>query len=94
MRRSPKYEAQLAPDLTVEVKSPSDDIEKLRVKIREFLALGTRVGILINPDDRIVEVYYSNSEAIILRDGDVLTVPDLLPGWEVEISDLWAPEFD
>lgn len=94
LRRSPKSFAQLAPDLTVEVKSPSDDIEKLRVKIREFLALGTRVGILINPDDRIVEVYYSDSEAIILRDGDVLTVPDLLPGWEVEISDLWAPEFD
>ena len=33
-------------------------------------------------------------EAIILRDGDILTVPDLLPGWEVPIADLWPPEFD
>ncbi len=94
LRRSPKSFAQLAPDLTVEVKSPSDNLEDVRAKIREFLALGTRVGILINPDNRIVEVYYSGQEAIILRDGDVLTVPDLLPGWEVQVSDLWSLVFE
>ncbi|MBW4571129.1 MAG: Uma2 family endonuclease [Tolypothrix carrinoi HA7290-LM1] len=94
LRRSPKSFAQLAPDLTVEVKSPSDKLEEVRAKIQEFLAVGTRVGILINPDERIVEVYYSRQEAVILRDQDVLTVPDLLPGWEVQISDLWSPEFD
>jgi Uma2 family endonuclease len=94
LRRSPKSFAQLAPDLTVEVKSPSDDLAELRAKIREFLSLGTRVGILINPDDRTVEVLYSEKEPVILRDGDVLTIPDLLPGWEVEISDLWPAEFD
>ncbi|MEH2000827.1 MAG: Uma2 family endonuclease [Nostoc sp.] len=94
LRRSPKSFAQLAPDLTVEVKSPSDNLEDLRVKIQEFLSLGTKVGILLNPDERIVEVYNFEQEAIILRDGDVLTVPELLPGWEVPIADLWPPEFD
>jgi len=94
LRRSPRSFAQLAPDLTVEVKSPSDDLEDLRLKIREFLSLGTRVGILINPEERTVEVLYSEKEGVILRDGDVLTIPDLLPGWEVQISDLWSPEFD
>ncbi|WGV24704.1 Uma2 family endonuclease [Halotia branconii] len=94
LRRSPKSFAQLAPDLTVEVKSPSDDLEQLRAKIREFLSLGTRVGILINPDDRTVEVLSSETEPVILRNKDVLTVPDLLPGWKVQISDLWSPEFD
>ncbi|MUH01379.1 Uma2 family endonuclease [Scytonema sp. UIC 10036] len=92
--RSPRSYAPLAPDLTVEVKSPTDDIEELRAKIREFLALGTSVGILINPDERVVEVYYPEQEAIVLRDGDVLTVPELLPGWEVKVSDLWTPEFE
>ncbi|MDF5738961.1 MULTISPECIES: Uma2 family endonuclease [unclassified Nostoc] len=94
LRRSPKSFAQLAPDLTVEVKSPSDNLEDLRAKIKEFLSLGTKVGILLNPDERIVEVYNFGQEAIILRDGDVLTVPELLPGWEVPIADLWSPEFD
>lgn len=94
LRCSPKSFAQLAPDLTVEVKSPSDNLEELRAKIKEFLSLGTKVGILLNPDERIVEVYNFGQEAIILHDGDVLTVPELLPGWKVPIADLWPPEFD
>lgn len=94
LRQSPKSFAQLAPDLTVEVKSPSDSLEALRAKIQEFLSLGTIVGILLNPDDRTVEIHRVDQEMVLLRDGDVLTVPDLLPGWEVAIADLWAPEFD
>jgi hypothetical protein len=39
-------------------------------------------------------VYYPEQEAIVLRDGDALTVPTLLPGWEVKVSDLWTPEFE
>lgn len=94
LRRSPKSFAQLAPDLTVEVKSPTDSLEAIRTKIQEFLSLGTRVGILINPDDRTVEVHRSGQAIITLHDGDVLTIPDVLPGWEVQVVDLWAPEFD
>ena len=94
LRRSPKSFAQLAPDLTVEVKSPTDSLEAIRTKIQEFLLLGTRVGILINPDDRTVEVHRSGQAIITLHDGDVLTIPDVLPGWEVQVVDLWAPEFD
>ncbi|MEH2373857.1 Uma2 family endonuclease [Nostoc sp.] len=84
----------MAPDLTVEVKSPSDNLEELRAKIQEFFSLGTKVGILLNPHERIVEVYNFGQETIILRDGDILTVPELLPGWEVPIADLWPLEFD
>jgi Uma2 family endonuclease len=35
-----------------------------------------------------------DSDLQTLRDGDVLTLPDVLPGWEVAIAELWAPEFD
>ncbi|BAY23012.1 hypothetical protein NIES2100_27760 [Calothrix sp. NIES-2100] len=94
LRRSPKSFAQLAPDLTVEVKSPSDNLEDIRAKIQEFLSLGTKVGILLNPDAQIVEVYNVGKEVIVLHNGDVLTVPELLPGWEVAVSDLWPVEFD
>jgi hypothetical protein len=30
----------------------------------------------------------------VLGDGDVLTLPDLLPGWEVAVSELWPLRFD
>lgn len=94
LRRSPRSFAELAPDLMVEVKSPTDSLFKLREKIDEFLSLGTRVGILINPEQRWVEVRRTSQEPITLHDGDTLTVPDVLPGWQVLVDDLWSPEFD
>ena len=75
--RSPRSFAELAPDLMVEVKSPSDRSEKLRTKIQDFLAQGTQVGLLVNPEDRTVEIYRLEQETEILRDGDLLTVPEV-----------------
>jgi Uma2 family endonuclease len=94
LRRAPRSFAPLAPDLMVEVKSPSDSLDDLKNKIANFLQQGTQVGILINPEDCTVRVFQTEKETVTFRDGDVLTVPDLLPGWSVAISDLWSPVFD
>lgn len=81
LRRSPRSFAAIVPDLMmVEVKSPSDSVQKLRDKIQDFLRLGTRVGVLINPENQIIEVYRTEQPPETLRDGDVMTLPDLLPG--------------
>lgn len=85
--------AELVPDLVVEVRSKTDSLDKLRQKIQDFISLGSQIGILINPKTRIIEVCRSG-EKVILRDGDVLTLPDLLPGWEVAIADIWSPVFE
>lgn len=55
--------------------------------------LGAKVGILINPKTRTVEVS-CHGETVIFKDGDILTLPDLLPGWEVAISEIWSPVFE
>lgn len=94
LRQSPRRFAELAPDLMVEVKSPTDQLSQVRQKIQSFLAVGTQVGILIDPESRTVEVYRLNQEAAdVLRDGDRLTMPELLPGWSVAIADLWPLVF-
>ncbi len=49
---------------------------------------------LVDPRSRTMEVYRSGVEKEVLRDGDVLTVPELLPGWELAVAEIWAPEFD
>lgn len=94
LRRAPRSFAQLAPDLMVEVKSPSDSVNDLENKIANFLQQGTQVGILIDPEDHIVRVFRTGEETVTLRDGDVLTIPDLLPDWSVAVSELWSPVFD
>jgi Uma2 family endonuclease len=91
--RAPRSFAELAPDLMVEVKSPNDSLKSLREKIQNFLSQGTKVGILINPEKHRVEIYRPGEDVMILGDEDILTIPDLLPGFEVAIIDLWSPEF-
>lgn len=39
-------------------------------------------------------VYRLNQEPIVLQDNDKLTLPELLPGWELVVSELWPPVFE
>ena len=93
LKKSTEDYAELVPDLVVEVKSKTDSLDKLRKKIEDFMNLGAKVGILINPKTRTVEVSCPG-ETVIFKDGDILTLPDLLPGWEVAISEIWSPVFE
>ncbi len=93
LRRSKRDFVELVPDLAVEVKSKTDSVKKLKEKIQMFLKLGAEVGILIDPDKLTLTVYRLHQDPIVLRDGDMLTLPDLLPGWAMLISELWPPEF-
>lgn len=89
----PRSFAEIVPDLMVEVKSASDSILPLEKKIQMFLELGTQVGILIDPDKLTVTVYRSTGEPIVLTDNDTLTIPELFPGWELPISEIWPQVF-
>lgn len=94
LKKTKRDFVELLPDLTVEVKSKTDRIKPLVEKIELFLKLGTQVGILIDPDKFTLTVYRPNQPAVVLKDGDTLTIPELLPGWELAVSELWPPEFD
>jgi Uma2 family endonuclease len=94
MSRSPRSFAQIVPDLVVEVRSATDNIKPLREKIEMFLLLGSQVGILIDPKNFKVIVYRPNSQLVELDNQDILTIPEILPGWELSISELWPPVFD
>lgn len=94
MRRTTEDYAQLVPDLMFEVRSKSDSLEQLRAKNQQFLELGTTAGVLVDYRTRTVELYRRDADPILLRDGERLTVPEILPGWEMEVSSIWSPEFD
>lgn len=91
--QSPRYFGELVPDLVVEIKSQSDRIPPLVKKVERFIELGAIVGLLIDPDEKTVAIYRSNSEPIVLGNEDTLTIPELFPGWELPIADLWPPIF-
>ncbi|OUL34777.1 hypothetical protein BV372_13070 [Nostoc sp. T09] len=94
LKKTKRDFVELVPDLMVEVKSKTDKIQPLEEKIQLFLKLGSTVGILIDPDKLTVTVYRLNQAPVVLQNGDTLTLLDLLPGWELAVSELWPPEFD
>ncbi len=94
LKKTKRDFVELVPDLTVEIKSKSDRIKPLVEKIQLFLQLGSTVGILIDPDKLTVTVYRQNQTPEVLQNGATLILPDLLPGWELLVSELWPPEFE
>lgn len=93
LRQSLRYFGELVPDLVVEIKSQSDRIKPLVTKILNLIKLGAVMGILIDPDEETLTVYRHQGEPTILNNGDILTLPELFPGWELAVSELWPPIF-
>lgn len=93
LKQSVRYFGEMVPDLVVEIKSQSDRIKPIKKKLKKFLELGAQVGILIDPDTKTVTVYRLIGEPIELNNENVLTIPELFPGWELPIVELWPPIF-
>ncbi len=85
----PKKAHTVAPDLVGEVKSPSDRWMDLFTKLGEYLKAGVRVVVILDPAKRTVSVY-RDDEQTVLREGDTLTLPDVLPGFSVSVARLFA----
>jgi Uma2 family endonuclease len=79
-----------APDLAVEVVSPSDTAVEIDEKIALYFAAGSRLVWIVNPKRRTVAVYRSGVEARILGEQEALDGGEVLPGFSYKLSDLFA----
>ena len=76
----------LCPDFAVELVSESDDVEDTRKKMREYIENGLRLGWLINPKDKQVEIYRIGKEVEILDSPDSLSGEDILVGFSLDLE--------
>lgn len=77
------------PDLAVEVLSPANAEVDIRIKIVNYLRVGTAVW-LVNPAMQTVEVYLPNQPARIVRKDGLLDGGTLLPGFKLPLAELFA----
>lgn len=81
------------PDLAVEIQSPTDSLRKMLRKAQAYLENGTALVWLVQPKRRGVEVCRLREDAGIQSEffgpGDRLSGEDILPGFELEISNLF-----
>ena len=78
-----------APDLAVEVLSPSNTRAKMAEKTREYLAAGARLVWNVDPRRRTVSIHAPDAEPRVLDIGDHLDGGDVLPGFSVVVRSLF-----
>jgi Uma2 family endonuclease len=90
-RRIPKEPIPtLAPDLVVEVLSESNTDKEMERKRGEFFSRGVSLIWEIDPRARTVTVYDRDGTVTVLKEGDRLDGGDVLPGFSLEASEIFA----
>ncbi|HAA29601.1 MAG TPA: hypothetical protein DCE56_20305 [Cyanobacteria bacterium UBA8553] len=80
----------LCPDFAVELVSETDEVEDVRQKMQEYLQNGLRLGWLINPKLRQVEIYRSNRDVEVLDSPTTLSGEDVLPGFVLDLEPIFS----
>lgn len=80
---------ECAPDLAVEVVSPSESATAIAHKVGQYLRAGAVVWVLY-PKDCAVHVFEPSKSARVLDGNDVLEIPALLPDFSVQVSELFV----
>jgi Uma2 family endonuclease len=81
---------ELAPDLAVEVVSPSDTGREVREKVADWLRAGTRLVWVINPATRSATVYRSVDDFQELSEDESLDGGGVLPGFTCQLGELFS----
>jgi Uma2 family endonuclease len=87
--RSPDGYLDLAPDLVVEIVSPSDRAQDVQEKMQDWMQAGSRLGWLFYPARQPVAVYRSATEVHLLGPDDELDGGDVLPGFRCPVRDFF-----
>jgi Uma2 family endonuclease len=80
---------QGAPDLAIEVISPNDTRSEVGEKVREYLAAGTQMVIVIYPRNQTATIHTPTSTTRLTTD-DTLTGGDVVPGWSLPLRELFS----
>ena len=81
--------APLCPDFVVELRSESDRLRTVQDKMREYLDNGAELGLLIDPQRRRVYVYQRDREVELLADPASVSCAPVLPGFVLDLREIW-----
>jgi Uma2 family endonuclease len=79
----------ISPDLAIELRSSTDRLAPLQAKMLEYQEYGVKLGWLINPQDRNVEVYRIGKEIEILDAPNSVSGEGILPEFVLNLTKIW-----
>lgn len=82
-------ELYIAPDLVVEVVSPTNKYRDVLGRVEEYRGVGVPFIWVVDPVHRSMHVYRKDGSVSLLRDADVMKDEPLLPGLELRVADFF-----
>ncbi len=87
----------LAPDFVIELRSETDSwsgfpprtLPPLREKMAEYRSNGVRLGLLIDPKNKQVEIYRLGQESEVIESPISIDCDDVMPGFILNMSEIW-----
>jgi Uma2 family endonuclease len=85
----------LCPDFVMELRSQTDSLEKLRLKMLDYRANGCRLGWLIDPQSPLVDIYRLDQDVETINfsfdQPPTLSGEDVLPGFLLDLTPILNP---
>jgi len=78
--------APICPDFVIELRSKTDSLKPLREKMQEYIENGLKLGWLIDPKGKTVEIYRTNREVEILQYPISLSGENILPDFVMDLQ--------
>lgn len=79
----------IVPDFVIELRSPTDSLKTLQKKMQEYQKLGVRLGLLINPKNKQVEIYRPGQNTAVLKSPTAIDCGEVMPGFVLSMSRIW-----
>lgn len=76
------------PDFIIELRSVSDSLSSVQNKMQEYMDNGARLGWLIDPKGKQVEIYRQGQEKEVLQAPTSLSGEDVLPGFVLQLNQI------
>ena len=78
------------PDLAVEVVEQKDHYVEVQEKVYDLLAAGTGMVLVADSVNHLVAVHLPHSGISVLTEQDTLDGDDVIPGWSMPVSEIFA----
>lgn len=73
----------------VELRSETDSLAKLQAKMQEYVEQGSRLGWLIDPKNRKVEIYRPGQDVEVLQSPTTLSAEEAMPGFVLDLQPIF-----
>jgi Uma2 family endonuclease len=86
---APEGYPECAPDLAIEVVSPSDTVRNAESKAQDWLDYGCSMVLVVNARTLTAKVFRPGQPPRLLQGDDVFDAEDVIPGFRLPLGDMF-----